>query len=281
MKDFFKNLFQQNGIQPILTVVLIIIIVFFAIQFIQTGNNSNTKQEVEITKKVSLEDAANKFLADNYEIRTRGSLYVKDTTSQNVSPSGVQSTPTPSITQISLVENKYDDVFFLVEKGKIIKVDAKTFGINGSIFFNKKGQLIFLDSVQKKYTLYKIPADTEKDAVALFEGIHQTFNNNILPLTSLIQDYKNKKFNPTESTTVPNVYSGKWQHPVYTNNEITTVVIQTDPNTGLFTGMAISGTNPPSQLYFEFTKQENIENYDVVPEGFQSVPVPVEYKSKG
>lgn len=276
----FGGFVRELGIQPILTVVLIIIILFFAIYFFQSGNNNQAVQEVDLTKKLSFEDAVNNFLSNDYEVYTQGVLYVKSKESQDINTS-VQSTPTPSVTQISLVENKYDDVFFLLQNGKVVKIDAKTFGINGSIFFNQKGNLVFLDNVQKQYTLYKVPADTEKDAVDLFAGVKAAMDQNIFPLTPLINDYKDKKFNPTlYSTAIPNIYTGKWQHPVYTNGEVVTIVIRTDPSSGVFNAMTISATNPPSEIYFDFRKKDNIDGFDNIPSNYKSIPVPVDYKTK-
>ncbi len=281
MKNFLQNFIKQFGFQPILTIVLIIIFLVFVFQFFNKSTDTQLIRESELVKKVSFEDAANRFLNEDFEVFTRGVLYVKDNSFQTVSPeTQLQSSPTRSITQISLVENKYEDVFFLSNKGDIIKVDAKTFGINGSIFFNKKSQLIFLDNVNKQFTAYKIPADSEANVVKLFEGIKYTFKENIFPLGPLVNDYKSKKFNPIENSSVPNIYSGKWQHPVYTSNEIVNIVLQTDPNTGMFNAMFITGTNPPSQLFFDFKKINSIEDYDQIPPEYKSIPVPSPYKEK-
>lgn len=282
MANFFKNFIDKNGFQPILTIILILVVIGFGFAFFfQNNSNSNLVQEVEVTRRITFDEAANRFLNEDFEVLTRGNLYVKDLSTQTVDPkTQTQSTPSPSVTQISLIENKYEDVFFLSSKSQIKKVDAKTFGINGSIFFNSKGELVFLDNVNKQYTIYKIPDDSEKKVVELFKGVDLTFKENLFPLTPLIQDYKEKKFNPIENTKVQNLYSGRWQHPVYTNNEVSTVAIQTDPNTGLFSAMFIASSNPPSQLYFDFRKVESLEGFDTIPEDYKSVPPVTEYKVK-
>jgi hypothetical protein len=276
-----KDIFKRIGFQPILTVILILILILFTYQIFSTRQYNDVIQQIDLVKRVSFDKAAQNFLNNDYEVFTRGALYVKDRRRQDINPNNQsQANPVPSVNTIQLIETKYEDVFFFVQKGKVIRVDAKSFGINGSLFFNRNGEIISLDNVEKLFTRYPVPAEDEKEALQLFAGVRETFESNIFPLTPLIKDYTEKKFNPIENFATPNIYTGKWQHPVYTGNEVFNVVIRIDSNREIFDAMIISGTEPASQLFFDFIKSENFENYDAIPADYKEVPVIKQYRAR-
>lgn len=273
--DFLKNIFKSGAFQPILTVILVGLMVVLVIQVL--GNNSNKKDDSsvqQISREVTFTEAADNYFNGSYNVLTTGSLYVKDL-NVTATPSLVS---TPSITQIPLIENKFDGIFFIIDKGTLKRFDTATQGVNSSMFFNRKGEIVYLDNSNKLYTLYKVPADTEKDAVTLFSSTDYAFKQRLFPLTPLMNDYKSKKFLPIERAY--NVYSGKWSNPVFTDGKTVDITLETDPLTGVFSAMSIASTNPPSIIYFDFRKADNINNYDEIPGDYKSVPPPSDYKTK-
>jgi len=280
--DFFKNVLKSGAFQPILTVILIGFLLVFAFQLVQNRNNSASSSESqirELTQKIKFEDAVNNYYGGKFNVLTNGSLFVRANNSAlNVTNPSLSSSPTPSVTEVPIVENKYDNLFFVMDKGELKRIDAKSFGLNSSLFFNRKGEIVFLDNSSKKFTLYKVPADSEKDAVTLFSSTELAFKEKLFPLSALLKDYKDEKFNPVERAY--NVYSGKWTNPVYTDSRMVDVVLQTDPLTGVFSAMFIASSNPPSTIYFDFRKVDSLENYDQIPADYQSVDVPKKYKTK-
>lgn len=275
MKENIKKFFLENGIQPILSIVLIILIIFAIFRFSNKDNNNQNNGEIALFKTTSFESAVNKFLNEDYIVYTRGNLYVKDS---SVTPTS-EITPTPGILNVSLVKTSYDDNYFLSNKSKILKVDVKSFGTNNSTFFNSKGEIVFIDNIQKQYSIYPLPADNETEVKEFFESAKYLFDNNLFILTAVIRDYQDNKFFPVE-TSVQNIFSGKWSHPSYTNDEVVNINIQTDPNTGLFTSFSIGNTNPPTLIYFDFIKQDTLEGYDNINSSYTKIPIPREYKTK-
>lgn len=277
MFSFLKNFLSSGALQPILTIVLIIGFILIGGQVFESQNKNLERVRI-IDREVSFDEAVNNLLNGNYEVYTSGSLFVQTDQTEILKRNENKSTPTPSVTTISVVENKYDDILFTIERNSLRKIDTKSVDLDATLFINRKGEIVYIDNILRKYTLYKIPAESEKEAVALFEGMRQLFEDQLFPFTPLIQDYKNKRFNPIKRAY--NIYSGKWQHPVYTNNKLEDVILETDPTTGLFKSMAITATKPPSIIYFDFRKIESIENYDQIPSDFEAVPVPKPYKTK-
>jgi hypothetical protein len=282
IKVLLVALVASKAFQPILTVVLVLLLVVLAVQLLRPGQNNNNADEVrELSRKVSFNEASSSFWDGNYEVYTTGSLYVREDTSLQglaTTPTPLVSTPTPSVIDIPIIENKFDGMFFIIEKGVLKRIDTKQAGINASLFFNKKGEIVFMDHANKKYTIYKVPADSEQNAVQLFENTKLAFADRLFPFSPLLNDAKERKFAPTERAY--NVYTGKWTNPVYTQGKTVDVSIQTDPVSGLFNSMYIASTNPPSNLSFDFRKLDSIENYDSIPEGYEAIDVPVPYKTK-
>jgi len=277
--DLFKNFFKSGAFQPVLTLVLIALMIVLAIQLLGNNNSkNNTTDEVrEISRRVSFEEAANNYFNGTYNVLTNGSLYVRDFSNTSITGTP-QLTSTPSVTDIPIVENKFDNIFFIMDKGSLKRVDAKSYGLNSSLFFNRKGEIVFMDNSNKQYTLYKVPADTEKDAVTLFSSTDLAFKQRLFPLSTLLSDYNDKKYNPVERAY--NVYSGKWTNASFTDGKTVDVTIQTDPVSGVISAMSIASTNPPSVIYFEFRKLDSVSNYDDIPSDFKSLPVPADYKAK-
>lgn len=276
MKDKIKNFFLAGAIQPILTIVLVILLVVLIFQYVNKNTTSNNGAvEKEIGQTVTFDSATEKFLNGNYDVYSRGSLYVKESTNASLDPS--KTTPTPSVTQVNLIENKYDGMIFLLSNGKVKKLDIRAYGQNESLFFNKKGEIVFLNNTNKSYTTYPIPDDSETSIVKLFEGTNGVLQQSF-PLQPLIQDYKNGLFNPIERA--ENIYSGQWKSALFTNDEVAEVVIQTDSVTGLFKSFNITNTQPPSQISFEFRNRSDIENYDQIPADYKGVEIPTKYKTK-
>lgn len=276
------NFFNPSIFQPILTVILIGFLLVLGFQLIQNRNKSSSTNESqirELTQKISFEDAVNNYYNGKFNVLTNGSLFVRaDNSALNLTNLSSSLSPTPSVTEISLVENKYDNLFFVVDKGELKRIDAKSYGLNSSLFFNRKGEIVFLDHSTKKFTLYKVPDDSENDAVTLFESTKLAFEEKLFPLSALLNDYKEQKFNPVERAF--NVYSGKWINPIYTDNRMVDVVLQTDPLTGVFSAMFITSSNPPSTIYFDFRKVDSLENYDQIPEDYENIELPIKYKTK-
>lgn len=281
MSNKVTQILFSRGLQPVITIVLLVGFIVLGSQYFFSQNNRELDQVTELTQKVTFDDAVKKIENSSYEVYTRGSLYIPEGTSISDLQDGVpksQTTPTPSVTTITLVENKYDDLFFTLEKNKVQKIDIRSLNTDASLLINKKGEIVYIDNVKRTYTLYKNPADDEKNAIQLFTGMRNLFSDQIFPFTSLIEDYRAKKYNPVERAY--NIYSGKWQHPVYTNGRVVDTIVETDPTNGLFRSIAFTSTNPPSIIYFDFRNIDSTEGYDSIPDNYQSVPVPNPYKTK-
>ncbi len=279
MINSFKNFLGSAGLQPILTVVLVIAIAWVLFQFSNAQDNQLEQVRI-IDREVTFEEAANNLLNNTYEVYTSGSLFVKANIQSQITQStqSTQISPTPSIVDVQVVENRYDDILFTIQRNNVIRIDTKNQYVDDTLLINRNGEIIYRNNLLKKYMVYKIPDDSEKDAVSLFMSLNNLFKEQIFPFTPLINDYKDKKFNPVKRAY--NVYSGKWRHPVYTNDELKEIIIETDSSTGVFKSIAIANSNPPSVIYFDFRKLDNVDNYDVIDEGFEQVPIPRPYKTK-
>lgn len=277
-----KALTKASVIQPVLTFVLIILLVVMVTQFFGgkfSNNNASVKRE--LTRKVTFDSAAAKYTSTSYEAYTRGSLLVKNTqrASIDIGNKSINPQATTQPSAIGATENKYDDLFFVLDNGLVKKLDFKTFGQNESLFFDKKDQIIFVSNTNSAYSLYPVPAETEKDALLLFSSTRQMLQE-VFPLVSLIRDYKDGKFNPVERAT--NLYSGKWKHALFTSDEITDVFLETDPYTGLFSSFTVAHgfANVTSRIVFDFKPLKIDESIFSVPNGFTQVPLEIKYKAK-
>lgn len=273
------NLFNKPKlIQPILTVILIVLVAALIFQFFKgrgTGqSNDGTLRQID--RVVTFDEAAKAFFNNSYEVQTRGALIVKD---RSTKPSSTPTPTSPTTITIPAVENKYNDMAYFLDKGDVKRLDFKTYGSNESIFFDKQGNIIYLSNTGKAYTKYPIPADSETSALIEFTAKKELLKITF-PFVSLLKDYQDKKFNPIERAR--NLYSGKWQHPLFTSDEVVNVFIETDAQTGLFSSFIVhhSFATTFSEIYFDFRPYDNTQALDLIPEGYKEVPVQVKYKIK-
>ncbi|BDQ05015.1 MAG: hypothetical protein KatS3mg084_0533 [Candidatus Dojkabacteria bacterium] len=279
MLKAFNNLLASKVLQPILTIVLVITIAWALFQFTNTPENQREQVRI-LEREVTFDEAVNNLLNNTYEVYTSGSLFVKANITSSIGPDtqGNLNSPNPSVVDIPVIENKYDDILFTVQRNKVIRIDTKNQGSDETLLINRKGEIIYMNNLLKKYMVYEIPADSDKDAVSLFVALNSLFREQIFPFTPLLNDYKDKKFHPVRRAY--NVYSGKWRHKVYTSDELKEVIIETDPITGVFKSIAIASSNPPSVIYFDFRKLDDVDHYDKIEDDFEQVPVPKPYKTK-
>jgi hypothetical protein len=276
---FLRVLAKPSIIQPILSVVLILMLVLLIFQFVDSRNGAKDSASLrQLSRKVTFDDAVNKYLSGTYESYTRGSLLVKNASLQSTESINPQNNSTQP-TSVTATENKFDDLFFIIDKGNIRKLDLKTFGQNESLFFNDKGEIVFLSNTDKSYSVYPVPAEGEKDAELLFTSTKQMMQD-LYPLVAVIRDYKDGKFNPVERAA--NIYSGKWQHVLFTSNEIVDVYLETNPTNGLFTSITITHqfTSSPSAIYFDFKDTKDMSSALQVPSGYKNVELKTKYKAK-
>lgn len=281
---FFKFFSKASIIQPILSLILIGVLVVLVVQFfIGKRSDANDTSLRQLTRKVTLDEAVNKYMGNSYESYTQGSLIVKN--SKNFSSEAdksidPQKASEPSPTSVNATENKYDDMFFTLDKGQIKKLDLRSYGQNETLFFNEKGEIVFQSNSDKTYSIYPIPAEGEKDAQLLFDSTKQLMQD-LYPLGALIRDYKAGKFNPVERAV--NVYSGKWQHPLFTSGEIVDVFVELNPVNGLFTSFSVvhSFTSTPSRIFFDFKPlTQDLNSILKVPGDYKQVELKTKYKAK-
>ncbi len=280
MFNSLKNFLGSTGLQPVLTIVLVVAIVLVLFQFSNAQDNQLEQVRV-IDREVTFEEAVNNLLNNTYEVYTSGTLFVKANMQSQITQS-IQSptnNPIPSVIEIQVVENRYDDILFTIQKNNVIRIDTKNQYVDETLLINRNGEIVYANNLLKKYMVYKVPDDSEKDAVSLFMSLNNLFKEQVFPFTPLINDYKERKFNPVKRAY--NVYSGKWRHPVYTNDELKEIVVETDSTSGVFKSIAIANSNPPSVIYFDFRKLDNLDNYDVIGEDFEQIQIPRPYKTKG
>lgn len=275
-----KVKFSSNLVQPILTIVLIALIVFFVFKSLPGDTFKKDNSYKQVTRDVSFSEAADNFLNSSFQVYTRGSLLVKSsntTSTKNIDPSK-QNTSSPS-NQVQVTENKYDDLFFYVDKSAVKRIDLKSYTQNESLFFNEKKEIVFVSNSTKSYTLYPVPGEDQKDAKLLFDSTNQIMQQ-LFPLVPLIQDYKQEKFNPVLRSY--NLYSGKWQHPLFTSGEVVDVILETDPISGLFRSFNVSHSfiTTPSSIFFDFKKYDINSALYATPSDYKSLPVDAKYLSK-
>jgi hypothetical protein len=257
MFDFFK---KPNIMQGVLTLVLIGLLAFLAFSFF-SNKDSDPSQLQQVTRTITFEEAATKYLNGSYEVYTRGSLLIKKQNITNFAPNGAPlSTVTPS--SVEVVQNQYNDIFFYLDKGNLRRINYTSFGQNFSLIVNEQDQIVTLDNKSKTYFNYSEPKD-DKEKLVYF-GQKEVLKN-LLPLVPLLEDYRNGKFIPAQRAN--NLYSGKWQHPLFTNGEIVDITIQLDFVTGLFRVMTIPQpyTTNPSEIFFDFREQTNINDLMKIP----------------
>jgi hypothetical protein len=260
---------KASVIQPILTLVLIGLIIAMGFQFFGNRANSNDPQYKEISKNLSFDEAVRKFTTGTYEIYTRGTLITKSdrSTAINSQPS---KTPTPSVASVTAVENSYEDLFFFVQNGAVRRVDIRTYGQNESIFYNSKGEIVNLSNTAKAYTVNPIPAETDINASLAYQAYSNVLQS-YFPLIPIIKDYQAGKFTPVLRSN--NLYSGKWKHFLYTSDEVVDVIIQTEPETGLFRSFLVANsfTTTPSQIYFDFRVYSSTSAIDAIPADYKKL----------
>lgn len=278
--SFFRT--GKSGlIQPLLTAVLGILLVVLVIQFFAGRSKSNEADIRQIARKVSFDEAVETFQNGTFQIYTRGALIVKNDVStpslQNKSVDPLKKEATEK--SINATETKYDDLFFFTEKGKTVRVDYNTYGQRESVFYDKKDGVVFQSNTLRSYTTYPVPSDDEKDAALYFSSLKQIISD-VLPFNLLIEDYKAGKFTPYEVAN--NLYSGKWQHPLFTSNEVVDVLLQTDGDQGYFRSFSVAHAfvTVPSTIYFDFKPTEIKDSLRTVAEGYKEVERQNKYKSK-
>lgn len=264
---------KMTVIQPILTLVLIGLTVALVFQFFGKSSAGKNPNYTEISKDLPFETAVNNYFNGSFEVYTRGSLVTKSDAStvlQSSAPTPTINSLAPSGTTIKAVENRYDDHFFFMEKGSVKRLDIRTYGQNESIFYNGKGEIVNMSNTAKAYTVSPIPADTDARAKVLYLSYNNIFQN-YFPLVPLLKDYKEGKFNPIKRST--NIYSGKWKHALYTSDEIVDVIVQTEPETGLFRSFIVANsfTTTPSQIYFDFKNYDPKQQLDSIPSDYQKI----------
>jgi hypothetical protein len=280
--DVFKN---AKVFQPILTLVLVGLLLVMIFQFAgnDTSNSPNDPEYKEVYRAVTFDEAARKYLAGSFEVFTRGSVISRSgeiPLTQIKSEPNATTTPTTSVTpKPDAYENSYDDLFFYIDKNSVKRLDVKSYGQNASIFVNGKGEIMYLDNSARAYTMYPLPDDSETKVKLWYEaykGAVQMF----FPFTSLMKDYQDGKFNPVERAT--NVYSGKWKHDFFTSGDVVDVILQTEPETGLFRSFTVasSATPTPTTIYFDFKSYDAAATLTTVPEGYTAVELKVKYKVK-
>jgi hypothetical protein len=268
-----ESLKRMSLIQPILTTVLIGLVIILVFQFFGDDTKNNNSGYQEISKAVSFEEAVAKFQSGSFEVYTRGTLVVKnDRSASSLIKSNVSGspTPTPSVSTSSAVENPYEDLFFFVNNGQVKRLDIRTYGQNESIFYNKSNEIVNLSNTAKAYTVNPIPPESDKTASLAYQAYYNVLQS-YFPLIPLIKDFQAGKFNPTLRST--NLYSGKWKHYLYTSDEVVDVIIQTEPETGLFRSFIVANsfTSTPSQIYFDFKSYDSNQAIDNIPVDFKKL----------
>jgi hypothetical protein len=251
---------KSNLVQPILTVVLIGLLIVLVVY-----------------RKVSFDEASKKFETGSYEIYTRGSLLVKKIpTATQVDPSQKQSTTEKTV---EFEENPYNNLFFYTNSGQVKRLDVKTNGEDVTYFHTPKNEVVIMNVPTKTYTVYPVPDDSEKKAIEVFNGINNVIQSTF-PLIPLLKEYREGKFNPVEKS--QNLYTGQWQHPLFTSGEVLDVFIETDTDTGLFKSFNVTQNvqAPASRIFFDFKVLENPTNIYNIPTGYTEVPVKTPYKPK-
>lgn len=291
-KSIFQSILssvKSFGIQPVLTIILIIALGVLIFQTTQNQNNNNTQKTVQLESKVTFEDAVKRFKSGQYEVLTFGTLLVINPIDGITNTPGTPTkTPTPTVTPtkvdgVEIYSNPYDYMLFTLDKTKVKRIDVKTYGQNVSVFEKTDGKLVYTDNSKFLYTEYPVPQDTEKDALAFFQGARNIMQTYFL-LIPIIEDFEKGIFNPVERST--NVYSGLWKHPTITSGKAVDIVIQTDGSTGLFRRLIIpslvSDPNYTSTISFEFrTRDESyIKNYENLGPNYNKVDLEIKYKFK-
>lgn len=269
----FKSIIKSSSIQPILTVILVGVLAVLIFQF-SSKSNKPSETLKEIAREVSFEEASNKFLTSSLQVYTRGSVFSKGKdevlptpTEDPENPVTQTPIPTPTNTKIQIAENKYNDIFFLIQNSAVKRIDTDSFGKSDSRFFNDKSELVLLNNTDKIYKTYASPSPDDKDNSILYRSTQELFNE-FFPLIPLLKEYKEGKFNPVERSY--NLYSGKWQHPFFTSGEVTDVFLETDPTSGIFRSITIvhTFTKTQSRIFFDFKQKEiNLDTYKI-PQGY-------------
>jgi hypothetical protein len=280
-----KKITRAAVLQPVLTIILVILLGALIFQFTngRFSSSSGLPSYREVSKTVSFDNAVDKFLDGSYSIYTQGSLIVKNNTEQLKSDNkSLQPSPTDinaAEKVIKATENKYDNLFFFVDRGVVKKLDHKSYSQNESLFLNSKNEIIYMSNLKKEYIVYPEPENLDENNSLVYQSTKQIFYD-LMPLISIIKDYKEGKFIPVERAT--NLYSGKWKHPIFTSNDVNEIFIETDPTNGNFRSLSIVHpfSSVPSQIFFNFKPETQSVDLDTIPQGYKQIQIPISYKIK-
>lgn len=264
IKRFPNNLY--NWLQPLLTIGLLagIFLLLFRGPFIDL-NNTDTIRILD--SEVNFGDVVKLFLTNTYEVVTKGSIYVKSKDANS--------------DKLKLIENRYDDLFFIIHEGRIKRINMKTVGIDISLYLdNQNDSLVELNHASKEYRVYSFNSQNNQENKVqnnnVNNNLHETYLlllrysfSEILPLMPLVEDYRTGKIHPMKRS--KNVYTIKWRHSTFTSDEACEVVISLESKNSTFKSISITNTTPPSVLYFDFRSIDSLESYLNIPQDYTKV----------
>lgn len=271
---------RPSFIQPILTIVLIVLVGFliyrdFGGDFFKTEEN-NSSEKVEL-KEVDFETIYQNYLENNFEIYTRGYFLAEAIQEPNKNFSQDPAiTSTPEIDKnIEFIRQSYDNHFFYVEKGKVIRLNKNEVGSSTGIISLSPAEVYLVSDDKASYIECK-PSGEEitnlstEDFNELCLATYETVQD-IFPLSSLLIDYKDGKFNPIKKAT--NVYEGLWSHPKFTEGQSRSIIIQLDGSTQTIKRIRILSRIPEvySEVTFDFKVKEDLNSYKTIPEGYKKI----------
>jgi len=274
-----KKLLKPNILQPILTAVLIGALALLIFKFGSGANKSDSTSQntlQEVTKKVSFQDAADKFMNNSYQVYTQGSLIVKGGTSNvfsfNQNPT---TTPVASPSPQAAAANSYDNLFFYLDKGEIFRIDYTTYGLDSTLMINDKNEIVAMDNRNKTYAVYPVPTQDNKQASLVYYS-YESILKNLFPFKQLISDYQANKFVPTERDL--NLYSCQWKNSLFTSGETVTVTIETDPATGVFKSFSAphSFSTVPTNISFDFRSNNLTQKLKTPPSDYKQIALPTD-----
>ena len=254
-KSLFKGLLWRS----VLTVFLIAGLGYILFGGLEVRSSPETRERTRLlTKEVEFSEVIDNFLSKDYEVLTRGSLYVKDFSSGN--------------NKGKIIENLYDNIFFVFEKGNLRRINYKDGSYDLSFYVLDDGKFVVLDHTLKQYLIYGTSDDkTEgEEGYNLAELVRYFFNNEIFPIVSIVADFKDGKFNPIKRSL--NVYSGQWRHNIFTSNEVCEVVLAVEHSNSTIKSISFSNTQPPSVIYFDFREIDFDDALLNIPSDYEKIP---------